>query len=116
MCQGGVVRSVALKHLLVYGDAHGQGTTGYGCRDVIACGWATTSGETREMLFAWADTIIIMQDAFRVFIPAPFHRNPDGSKRLFVIDVGPDVWRTPFHPELEPKLRQLVEESDLFKP
>ena len=106
MCQGGHVRSVGLKYLLRYG--------GYNC-DVLACGWEGNTEATRRMLYGWADTIIVMQKQFADHVPAEFHTNADGSRKLFCYDVGEDRFGNPFHPELQATLKALVEGHGLFK-
>lgn len=103
MCQGGHVRSVALKYLLRY-----QNTPPH---DVIACGWEGNSPETRAMLFAWADVIVIMQ---LQFVPEQFHTRPDGSRKLFCYDVGEDRFGTAFHPELQAMLKEMVTRHGIF--
>jgi len=101
MCQGGEVRSVALKRLL------GRGLG----RDVIACGWEVNTLATREMLFAWADTIIILQSNMEEHVPEKYHNNPDGTRRLFCYDVGPDIWSSSHHPDLIARLIKMIEDS-----
>lgn len=99
MCQGGHVRSVALKYLLRYK---------FGVPDVIACGWEGNTPETRRMLFEWSDTIVIMQKHFAEHVPKEFHDNEDGTRRLFCYDVGEDRFMNPFHPELQAMLEVMI--------
>lgn len=119
VCQGGHVRSVALKYLLHYG--------GYGQHDVIACGWQSNTQETREMLYEWADLIIVMQPEFAQFVPEKFHtkwkpndigtsnwKEGDTVRRLYCFDVGQDRYGNAFHPELQAMLRSMIDRSKLF--
>jgi len=105
MCQGGHVRSVALKFLLYYGGKK---------IDALACGWESNTAETRAMLFAWADYIVIMQPQFAEHVPAAFHYRPDGPRKLFCYDVGPDRFGTAFHPELQEMLKGMIAGHRLF--
>ena len=107
MCQGGHVRSVALKYLLRYGGPN---------LDVLACGWESNTEQTRRMLFEWADTIIILQSKFEQHVPSEFHDNSDGSRRLFCYDVGEDRFGNPFHPELQEGLKHMIASHGLFAP
>ena len=104
MCQGGHVRSVALKYILKYTYGH----------DVLACGWESNTLETREMLYNWADAIIIMQREFIRYVPEQHHNKPDGTRKLFAYDVGPDNYGNPFHPGLQEQLRQMIRRHGLF--
>lgn len=94
MCQGGNSRSVGCGYLLKYR---------YGI-DTIACGWEKNSPETIKMLCEWANHIIVMEEAFKQYVPEKFHA------KLSVMDVGPDKWCNSLHPDLletlEPMLKQ----------
>lgn len=54
------------------------------------------------MLFEWAEAIIIMQTAFRQYVPEKYHA------KLFVVDVGPDVWFKSMDRELLENCDQLL--------
>ena len=84
LCEGGNVRSVACAYLL---------KTKYGC-DAIAASWHYNSRETLALLFKWADNIVIMQPQFKDYVPDKFH------DKIVVVDVGPDIWGDPAHPDL----------------
>ncbi len=92
MCQGGNSRSVACAYLLKY---H------YGC-DALSSSWECNSPETLEMLFRWADRIVVMQEHFRSYVPQQY------SAKIIVIDVGEDVWFNGLHPELIKKCNDLL--------
>jgi predicted protein tyrosine phosphatase len=91
MCQGGNCRSVACAYVLKYG---------YGL-DALACGWQGNKPETLQMLFEWADLILVMQSHFIQHVPEQFH------SRVRSCDVGEDVW---FHikPDLIEKCKHLL--------
>ena len=76
VCQGGNSRSVGCACLL---------KLKYGI-DAIASGWEFNSNETKEMLFKWADCIIVMQEIFKEHIPLEYHN------KLLVVDVGEDSY------------------------
>ena len=104
MCQGGQVRSVGLKFLLTYRYRH----------EVIACGWQSNSPGTRELLFRWADYIIIMQPCMEQHVPLIYHNREDGTRKLFCFDVGPDNYGNPFHPRLLEALDAMVRKHGIF--
>ena len=98
------MRSVGLKFLLHHTYGH----------DVIACGWQGNSHEAREMLFAWADYIVVMQSEFAEHVPAIYHTRPDGTQKVFAYDVGEDRYGSPFHPELQKMLKDMILQHGLF--
>lgn len=87
ICEHGNVRSVALAYLIKTIYKH----------EAIAIGWATTSDETRLMLYDWADMIV------GLVMPKKIVRGWNVDKFRF-LDVGPDVWHDPFNQELQHKL------------
>lgn len=103
-CQGGHVRSVALKYLLTYKYGH----------NVLACGWESNNKETREMLYDWADYIIILDKNMEQYVDKKFHFKEDGSRKLFCYHVGEDRFGNPFHPELQQMLIGIIEKHRLF--
>lgn len=120
ICRGGQVRSVALKYLLHYSN--------YGQHDVLACGVESNTQETREMLYEWADIIIVMTPEFAKFVPEKYHTKwvltpnstrgyKDGAeeRRLYCFNVGEDRFMNPFHPELQAMLKHMIEKSGLFQ-
>jgi predicted protein tyrosine phosphatase len=68
------------------------------------------------MLFDWADYIVIMEPSFEKYIPEESKNRPDGSRKLFCYDVGPDKYGNPFHPELQAKLLRMIKSHGLFIP
>lgn len=82
LCQGGNSRSVHLAYLLKYR---------YGA-DALACGWEGNSHDTVEMLCAWADFIIIVQEFMREKILI------EHQHKVHVFDVGIDRF---FRPNME---------------
>lgn len=98
MCRGGHVRSVGLKFILRYSYGH----------DVIACGWEGNAAETREMLFKWADYIVVLMKGFEDYVPVEFR------PKTFCYDVGEDVFGNPFHPQLQAALKGMIQKHGLF--
>jgi predicted protein tyrosine phosphatase len=84
MCQGGNSRSVGCAYLLKY----------YYGMDALACGWEKNTPETLDMLFSWAEGIIVMQEEFTKYVPEKY------KEKLYVADVGPDIWCNSLHPDL----------------
>jgi len=58
--------------------------------DAIAMGWRLTSPETQELLYRWADHVIIMQLQFEEKVPEQYR------SKVKVCDVGEDRY---FHPD-----------------
>ena len=94
VCEGGNVRSVgmafALKH--IYGQ------------DALACGWRFNSLETFKMLCDWADRIVVMQEVFVAKVPSDVLRS-----KVRVVDVGPDCFGNPLHPDLQACVQHAAE-------
>jgi len=102
-CQGGHVRSVALKYLLTYKYGH----------EVLACGWESNKEDTRNMLYEWADVIVIMQAEMEKYVD-PKHHNDGERRKLYCYDVGEDVYGNPFHPTLQQSLDHMIQSHGLF--
>jgi protein-tyrosine-phosphatase len=84
VCEGGNVRSVACAYLFKYrlGD------------DALAVSVKKNNLETHQMLWQWADRIIVMQPEFKDNIPT-YHQH-----KVKIYDVGPDQWGNCLHPDL----------------
>lgn len=98
LCAGGNVRSVGCRYLLHYKYGH----------EVLACGQDANTQETREMLYKWAEYIIVMSEEYRKFVPAEY------DSKTFIYEVGPDVFGYAFHPELLDKCNELIVQHGLF--
>ena len=85
VCRAGLVRSVALADVL---KLH------YVPSDVLPMGVDFNSIETKAMLYEWADKIIVMEEHYRDKIPAQYHN------KLFVCEVGPDIYGSSKNPQL----------------
>ena len=92
MCEGGNVRSVGLGWAL---KCRGQ--------DALAIGWRFVSPETKDMLFKWADYIVVMQAKFKEYVPDEF------LGKCRVVDVGEDNYGNPFHETLQNFVQQVAE-------
>jgi hypothetical protein len=84
LCEGGIVRSSALASVLRW--EFGQ--------DALAASAEKNAPETIAMLCEWANYVIVMQPRFAGAVPARY------AHKVHVLDVGPDVWKNPLHPEL----------------
>lgn len=104
LCRGGQVRSVGAKYILSYKYGH----------DVIACGWESNSESTRELLYQWADYIIIMESKFEQYVPDKYKFNEAGERKLFCYDVGEDRFGYAFHLELQKILDGMIKKHNLF--
>ncbi len=94
MCAGGNVRSVAMAYAL---KEKGH--------DALACG-AINSLETREMIFQWADRILVMHEPLLKHVPSQF------SGKVILTDVGPDPIGPTYvstHPKTWKKVLEQVE-------
>jgi predicted protein tyrosine phosphatase len=94
VCEGGNVRSVALAFVLK--EFHN--------RDAIACGWRFAENDTLEILCKWADAIVVMQPHFKDKLPEAYR------EKALVVDVGPDRFGSPFHPDLYEFLKNVTED------
>ena len=94
LCEGGNVRSVAAASLLKMNFN----------QDTLAAGWRWNTPETLELLFSWADKIILMQECFQDKVPSTHHN------KVVVLDVGIDCYGTPFHPVLQENLNNRLQD------
>ena len=88
VCQGGLVRSVAMKHMLFYYDGLHH--------DAVPCGLESNTPDTIALLARWADRIIVMQPHF-----ADHPALKDFKEKILRCDVGEDTYGTAFHHELQ---------------
>jgi hypothetical protein len=96
ICQGGNVRSAALKNILNY--AFGQ--------DAIAASGEKNSPELLHLLHEWADyTIVMSQEVMERWIPQTIKDSP----KTCLVDVGPDMYGSPFHETLNSMLYPVVQ-------
>lgn len=91
VCRAGLIRSNALANVL---KLHFKPV------DVLACGIGEHSlgrmnqEDTLKMLFEWADKIIVMETRYKEKI------FPQYQNKVFICDVGADVWNNCTHPDL----------------
>lgn len=62
--------------------------------DALACGLNVNSEETKEMLMAWADKIIVLDRNLLNLIPERY------VSKLILLNLGEDIWHNPGHPDL----------------
>jgi hypothetical protein len=98
VCESGEDRSVAFATLLK--------KRGYD--NVLNCGITKVQPDTFAMLAKWADVIYVTADrsVWRQ-IPQLFR-----AKSVFV-DIGYDVWQTPFDPRLKQVLQKKIDQLGL---
>ena len=106
VCQGGNVRSAALKHILNYGFQ----------QEALSCSAEKNSPETLRLLCDWADYVVLMSPEMLRWWPEGLARD-----KLCLVDVGPDSYGSPFHPGLCAFLTEVVatwaaREWDVFGP
>jgi hypothetical protein len=92
LCEGGNVRSVALAAEL---KACGQ--------DAMAAGLRRNSSETLDLLFGWADTIVVMSSELK----AQWGTRYD-LRQAIVVEVGRDVYGRANHPDLKAVVKKQV--------
>lgn len=93
VCQRGNVRSTALAYLLK--DYHGG-------QDAIAIGWQTAGVELQRFLFEWSERIFVLESYIEQKIPVEYR------PKVFVFDVGPDVYGDAKNTVLLNKLEDLL--------
>lgn len=95
VCDQGNNRSVQFAHLLKYK---------YKGSDAIAIGLKTTTEETLQMLYEWADVLILTEEKQLMNIPGAYH------EKVKVWDVGEDRYPRPFNIELYEIAKQYIKE------
>ena len=93
LCEEGIKRAVAAKWLLQFRPEH----------QVIAVGVKRLHADTLQMLYDWADLIILLDARYADGIP---------PEKLLVWDVGPDVFHGGFDPILIQRLKALSAATD----
>lgn len=63
--------------------------------DAIAVSYDWNGDEVLDMLYDWADKIIVMRNKFLDRVPSKY------SDKIVMCDVGEDIWGNPLHPELQ---------------
>lgn len=92
ICERGNSRSVCLAHILK--------DIGH---DALAMGILSASEETKEMLFEWAEKIILVDKRFEDKIPEKY------KGKLVIYDVGPDRYFMGHHPELDQMFKNYLQ-------
>lgn len=102
VCRAGLIRSSALANVL---KLH------FSPVDVLPCGIGTydtgrfNTEETLEMLFTWADKIIVMEEHYQWKIPEQWR------KKVMVCEVGPDTYKSNTNPQLIDKVYRWTREN-----
>ena len=96
VCRSGQVRSVAARHILA---------ARFGFNKVIACGWENNDQDTLDMLYKWADVILVVGRGLDWKLSTP-------PEKTHLVDIGQDVYGRYNHPELigmlVPKIEALL--------
>lgn len=92
VCRCGQVRSVAARYVL---------SDKFGFRKALACGWEKNDAETLDMLYSWADAVLVVGRGSEWGLPTP----PD---KTVLLEVGEDVWGHYQHPDLVSRLEELL--------
>lgn len=93
-CAYGQVRSVAARRA-VYKLTD--------CRSVLACGLERNDTTTLQMLFEWADVIVVAGEAeLAARVPAEY------VSKLLHINIGKDIWGDPFAVDLAHQVTRLL--------
>lgn len=95
LCAGGAVRSVTLAFVLKYEYKI----------DAIAASLEKNSEDTLEMLYKWADRIIVVQVGMEDNIPV------EHLEKTLCLDIGPDRWGASLHQELLNICGNLLEQA-----
>lgn len=95
ICRGGASRSVGLRNVLTWANGH----------DGIAAGFEGNTPETLEMLYNWAEIIIVAREWFKTQIPEKWHY------KLRFLELGEDIYFSP-HPELYNKCNEWVKTQE----
>lgn len=99
VCKEGNNRSVQFSHLLKYKYR----------ADVLPIGVDSCSPETQEMLYKWADYIIVTDAAL---LPLPVEGY---ESKIKLWDVGADSYPRPFNEELYEIAKRIIKENPLEK-
>jgi hypothetical protein len=100
MCENGNSRSVALAYLLKRRGI-----------DALACGYAATSPATRQMPYAWAERIMLLESNFKDQLYAELAYGDWIKVKIYA--VGPDVWFRGFKGELLARLENFLAQDPL---
>lgn len=98
VCHRGNVRSVGLAWELK------ETYPGY---DPVAIGYGTAGPELSDLLYRWADVIVVMMAGYERHVPAEF------KDKTRLCDVGADTYGNPQHPRLKAKIKAWVDGGGL---
>ena len=101
LCDQGNNRSVTVAHHLKYWG-----------HDVLAAGLKMNSPVTLRILYGWADRIILTESKQldEMFFPVDDGLRAEILAKVQLWDIGPDIYKRPFNPELLAIVRRMMEE------
>ena len=70
--------------------------------DALAAGVGANSAETLDMLYRWADKVIVMHDLLLPCVPEAY------KEKVMLCNVGEDRWQNPYHPELQQLVHAMI--------
>lgn len=91
LCRGGCSRSVGLSNTLKYGNGHNS----------VPIGFEGNSVELQNLLFEWAEIILVVREEFREKVPERYR------DKVRHIELGKDVYFNP-NPDLYNKCAEWV--------
>lgn len=94
-CAEGNNRAVTFAHIIKY-------VPGF---ETMTVGLEYNSPETLELMFRWADVIVVPDDTLLELIPD----HHIGKIKFY--DIGPDVYPRPHNPELYARIKGLLEKD-----
>lgn len=91
-CEHGNNRSVHFAHILKY-------VIGF---ETMTVGLAYHSEETLDMMFKWADVIIVVEDKMLAMVPEKYR------DKIKFYNIGEDKYPRPFNKELYQKAKEIM--------
>ena len=99
VCEHGNNRSVTMAHILKYVENF----------ETLTAGVAYHSYQTLEMLYQWADVIVVPEDKLLHLIPLSY------KHKIKFYNIGEDKYPRPFNQELYQKAKKLMEADKICK-
>jgi hypothetical protein len=70
--------------------------------EAIAVGWANAGPELTDLLYKWADKVVVVKSLFVECVPAAY------LNKVVVAEIGRDVWDDAKHPVLQARLDEVL--------
>lgn len=98
ICEHGNNRSVTMAHILKYVDNF----------ETLTAGLAYHTPETLEMLFNWAEVIVVPEEKLLNMIPEEY------KHKVKFYNIGEDIYPRPFNKELYAKAKDLMDKDHIL--